>query len=257
MRSIWKGAISFGLINIPVKLYSAVQDSSLDLDMLDKKDHSNIRFKRVSERTGKEVPYENIVRGYLLNDEYITLDEEDFEAADAKKTNSIEIISFVKEDEIDPIYYEKPFYLEPEKSGTKAYAILREALKASGKVGVASFVLRNKETLAVLKPYEKVIMLNRIRFRQEIRDMNELNLPPMSNTKGKEQAMAVQLINQLTEKFNISKYKDEYTDKLLKIIKLKAKGVKPKKTKMKVVHAQTDDLMSMLKASLEKKKKAS
>src|SRR5437870_319381 len=123
MRSIWKGAISFGLINIPVKLYSAVSDSSLDLDMLDKKDHSNIRFKRVNENTGREVAYEDIVKGYRYNDEYVILDENDFRTADAKKTNTIEIIQFVVEKEIDPIYYEQPFYLEPEKSGVKAYAI--------------------------------------------------------------------------------------------------------------------------------------
>src|SRR3954468_9402574 len=158
MKSIWKGTISFGLVNIPVKLYSAVEESSLDLDMLDKKDHSRIRFKRVNETTGKEVPYENIVKGYQLEDKYVVLDNEDFEYADAKKTNTIEIIEFVNSKEIDPIYYEQPFYLEPEKGGVKAYSILRDALAAAGKVGVASFVLRKKETLAVLTPRKKVIV---------------------------------------------------------------------------------------------------
>src|SRR5215213_6913136 len=177
MKSIWKGAISFGLVNIPVKLYSAVQDSSLDLDMLDGKDLSNIKFKRVNANTGKEVPYENIVKGYMYEDEYVVLEREDFEVADAKKTRTIEIINFVNEEEIDPIYYEMPYYIEPEKGGEKAYAIFRDALTESGKVGVGSFVMRNKETLAIVKPYEDALMLERIRFEQEIRDKNELNLP--------------------------------------------------------------------------------
>jgi DNA end-binding protein Ku len=137
----------------------------------------------------------------------------------------------------------------------KAYSLLRDALEASGKVGVTTFVLRNKEGLAILKPYKNVIVLNRIRFQQEIRDTSELNLPPVKNTKPKEMEMANKLVEQLTEKFDISSYKDEYTDKLLKIIKDKAKGKKPTAPKLKVVHKQNDDLMSMLKASLENKKK--
>ena len=134
-RSIWTGSISFGLINIPVKLYSAVQESNLDLDMLDPKDHSNIKFKRVNENTGKEVPYKSIVKGYKINDEYVILEPEDFENADAKKTKTIEILNFSKEDEINSIYYEQPYYLEPDKSGEKAYGLLRDALAASKKIG--------------------------------------------------------------------------------------------------------------------------
>src|SRR6187397_2240392 len=128
MRSIWTGAISFGLINIPVKLFSAVEDSSIDFDMLDKKDHSNIHFKRINASTGKEVPYNNIVKGYKMGARYVVLDEEDFESADVVKTKTIEIISFVDEKEIDPIYYEQPYYLEPDKTGVKAYALLRDSL---------------------------------------------------------------------------------------------------------------------------------
>ncbi len=256
MRPIWTGAISFGLINIPVKLFSAVEESSLDLDMLDSKDHSNIKFKRVNENTGKEVPYENIVRAYKLDDQYVVLDKEDFLAADAKKTKTIEIINFVEESEIDSLYYEQPYYLEPDKTGLKAYGLLRDALAATNKVAVTSFVLRNKESLAILKPYDKVIVLNRIRFAQEIRDISDFNVPPVSKGKSKEQEMALKLIDQLTEDFDISNYKDTYTDKLLKIIKEKAKGKKPKVTKMKVVHStKNEDLMAMLKASLSDKKK--
>jgi len=254
MRAIWTGTISFGLINIPVKLYSAVQDSGLDLDMLDGKDHSHIKFMRVNEDTGKEVKYGDIVKGYKIDDKYVVLDEKDFQAADAEKTKTIDIINFVKESEIDSIYYEQPYYLEPDKGAAKAYALLRDALKASKKVGITIFVLRNKEGLATLKPYENVIVLNRIRFSQEIRDPGELNLPAVSTTKSKEIEMANKLVEQLTEKFDISAFKDNYTDKLLQIIKNKAKGKKQAAPKMKVVHKQGGDLMSMLKASLEGKK---
>ena len=256
MRPIWTGAISFGLINIPIKIFSAVQESSLDLDMLDSKDHSNIKFKRVNESTGKEVPYEQIVRAYKLDDQYVVLDKEDFLAADAKKTKTIEIINFVDEGEIDSLYYEQPYYLEPDKSGMKAYGLLRDSLAATGKVAVTSFVLRNKESLAILKPYDTVIVLNRIRFAQEIRDISEFNVPPLTKGKSKEQEMALKLIEQLSEDFDISEFKDTYTEKLLEIIKQKAKGKKIKQPKMKVVHnTKSEDLMAMLKASLSEKKK--
>jgi len=255
MRPIWKGSISFGLINIPVKLFPAVQESSLNLDMLDSKDHSNIKFKRVNENTGKEVAYSKIVKGFKLDTGYVILEPEDFEAADAIKTKMIEIINFVEEQEIDSLYYEQPYYLEPEKASMKAYALLRDALSASGKVGVTTFVLRNKESLAILKPYKKVIVLNRIRFAQEIREPSELNLPPVSKTKTKEMDMANKLVSQLTEKFNIAKYKDTYTSKLMKRIKEKSKGKKITPPKMRVVKKGNDNLMDMLKASLEGKKR--
>lgn len=256
MRAIWSGSISFGLINIPVKLFSAVQESSLDMDMLDKSDHANIKFKRVNENTGKEVTFSDIVKGYKVDDNYVILEDADFEAADAEKTKTIDIMNFTEEKEIDSIYYEQPYYLGPDKGAMNAYALLRDALQSSKKVAVTSFVLRNKEGLAILKPYKNVIVLNRIRWEQEIRDTSELKLPPVSKTKAKEVDMANKLVDQLTEKFDISAYKDEYTAKLLKIIKDKAKGKKQTAPKMKVVHKQKgDDLMSMLKASLETKNK--
>ncbi|KDN55661.1 non-homologous end joining protein Ku [Flavobacterium seoulense] len=254
MRAIWTGSISFGLINIPIKIFSAIQESTLDMDMLDEKDHANIKFKRVNENTGKEVSFANIVKGYKLEEKYIILEDADFEAADAVKTKTIDIQSFAFEKEINSIYYEQPYYLEPDKGAMNAYALLRDALEKSGKVGVTSFVLRNKESLAILKPYKNVILLNKIRFEQEIRDTADLKLPAVSKAKTKEMDMATKLIDQLTEKFDISNFKDEYTAKLLKIIKNKAKGKKNTTPKLKVVHKQSDDLMSMLKASLEKKK---
>jgi DNA end-binding protein Ku len=257
MRPIWTGSIGFGLVNIPVRLYSAVQNSSLDLDMLDKKDLSNIKFKRVNENTGREVAYKDIVKGYMYNDHYVVLEPDDFLNADAKKTKTIEIVNFVDADEVESIYYEQPYYIEPDKSGARAYALLRDALKTSKKVGLSTFVLRNKESLALIRPYEKALVLNRMRFEEEIRSMDDLNLPPIEKTKPKEQEMAKQLIDQLSDKFDISEFKDTYTEKLLKIIKAKSQGKKLKPVKLKVVHTKNDDLMGMLKASLTKKKKAS
>ncbi len=257
MRSIWTGAIGFGLVNIPVKLYSATQASELDLDMLDKKDLSNIRFMRVNERTGREVAWQNIVKGYLFKDHYVVLTEKDFERASAEKTKTISIQEFIREDEIDSLYYETPYYVEPDKSGVRAYALLREALAKTGKAGLATFVMRSKESLAVLRSSGKVIVLNRIRFAEEIRDISELAVPEKEPVKKAELDMAVTLINKLSGKFRIEKYKDTYTAELMKLIRAKAKGVQIKEPKMKVVHTKTKDLMEQLKASLGKAKRAS
>lgn len=257
MRPIWTGAIGFGLVNIPVKLYSATQASEIDLDMLDKKDLSNIKFMRVNGKTGKEVPWKSIVKGYKMDDKYVVLEEADFEKANAVKTKTIEITDFVLEKEIDSMYFETPYYLAPEKSGSRAYALLKEALLKTGKAGVASFVMRNKESLAVLRAREDVIILNRIRFAEEIRDIKELGIAANSKAKPAEVKMAVSLIEQLSGKFNISKYKDTYTAELLKVIKIKAKnkGAKTPVTHLKVVHNKTKDLMEQLKASLNNKRK--
>lgn len=256
MRPLWTGAIGFGLVNIPVKLFSAVKASELDLDMLDKKDHSNIKFMRVNEKTGKEVAWQNIVKGYKIKDKYVILDDKDFEAANVVKTKVIDISDFVNETEIDSTYYEMPYYLEPDKSGVRAYALLREALQKTGKVGVASFVMRSKGSLAILRVSGDVIILNRIRFAEEIKAIKDLTLPAKSTVKPGELKMAVSLINQLSGKFNISKYKDTYTAQLLKLIKAKAKGGKPASTShLKVVHNKTKDLMEQLKESLGTKRK--
>jgi DNA end-binding protein Ku len=259
MRPLWTGAIGFGLVNIPVKLFSATRASELDLDMLDKKDHSNIKFMRVNEKTGREVNWQNIVKGYKVNNKYVVLDDKDFETANAVKTKVIDISDFVSEAEIDSVYYEMPYYLEPDKQGVRAYALLREALQKTGKVGIASFVMRNKESLAVLRVSGEVIILNKIRFYEEIRPLKELTLPAKSTVKPAELKMAVSLINQLSGKFNIGKYKDTYSAQLLKLIKQKAKGGKPATIgQMKVVHNKTKDLMEQLKNSLStKRKKAS
>ncbi len=258
MRPLWTGAIGFGLVNIPVKLFSATSDSELDLDMLDKKDHAHIRYIRVNEKTGKEIAWENIVKGYKLNNQYVILDDKDFESANAVKTKVIEISDFVDEKEIDSIYFETPYYLAPDKSGDRAYALLREALLKTGKVGIASFVMRNKESLAILRASDNIIILNRMRFAEEVRATNEITVPAKTTVKPGELKMAISLINQLSGKFDIKQYKDTYTAQLLKIIKAKSKGTKTTAAPLKIVHSRTKDLMEQLKASLgNKRKKAS
>jgi len=252
MKAIWTGAIGFGLVNIPIKMYSATQQSDLDLDMLDKKDHSHIKFQRINENTGKEVGWENIVKGYKYNDEYVIITDKDFEKASPQKGKLIEITDFILEEEVESIYFETPYYLEPEKSGEKAYGLLREALEKSGKAALGSFVLRSKEHLCVLKPYKEIVLLNRIRFAEEIRDVSEISVPKQIKPKPAELKMALALIDQLTTKFNIDKFKDTYSEELMKLIKAKAKGVKIKEPTLKVTHRKTTDLMSQLKASLKK-----
>ena len=254
MRAIWTGSIGFGLVNIPVKIYSAIEQSELDLDMLDKKDHSNIKFKRVNENTGKEVTWENIVKGYKMEDQYVILEDEDFVNASPEKTKTIEISEFVSEDEIDGIYFETPYYLSPEKSGVRPYALLRDALAKTGKCGIGTYVLRTRENIALLKPMGDILVLNKLRFSQEIRDTKEIE-PPKTTIKPAELKMAIELIDQLTTEFDISKYKDEYTAKLLKLIHAKAKGKKISAPQMRVVKSDTTDLMSQLKASLGGPKK--
>jgi DNA end-binding protein Ku len=257
MRAIWSGAIGFGLVNIPVKLFSAVQASELDLDMLDKKDHANIKFQRINANTGKEVAWENIERGYKIDDHYVVVTKEDFEKASPEKSKIIEIAEFIDEKEIDSMYYETPYYLQPEKSGSKAYALLRDALKKTGKVGLGTYVLRNRESLVIIKPAEDLLILNKIRFQQEIRDPEELKIPS-GESKPNEIKMAIQLINQLTTDFDIARYKDTYSDKLMKLIHAKDKGKKIKASPLRVVHSRSRDLMSQLKASLQtSKRKAS
>ena len=256
MRAIWTGSLGFGLVNIPIKMFSAVQDSTLDLDMLDSKDHSNIKFKRVNEKTGKEVPWENIVKGFYIDNKYVVLDKTDFEKASPEKTKHIEIKHFVDETEIDSMYFEQPYYLQPDKTGIRAYALLRDALKKTGKAGVALFVMRDREHLCIVKSKGDALVLNRIRSDEEIRSTKELDLPA-GKSKPDELKMAVSLINQLSGPFDIKKYHDDYTERLMKVIKAKSKGKAVPFTPMKVVHSKTKDLMDQLKASLSEKKKAS
>ncbi len=257
MKSVWSGSIGFGLVNIPIKLFSAIESSKLDFDMLDKKDHANIKFKRVNGNTGKEVLWENIVKGYMLDDKYVLLEDKDFKKASPEKTAHIEILQFVKAAEIDSVYFEAPYFIQPEKSGARAYELLREALEKTGKAGLGSFVMREREHVCLIKPYGNILVLNRLRFAEEVRDPAEITTPA-AKPKPAEVKMAVDLIDQLTKPFKPSIFKDDYSDKLMKIIKAKAKNKPIPYKPMKIVHSKTTDLMDQLKASLgTRKKKAS
>jgi DNA end-binding protein Ku len=253
MRTIWKGAIGFGLVNIPVKLFSAVQSSNLDLDMLDGKDHSRIKFQRINEKTKKEVPYGKIVKGYLLKDTYVILDEHDFEDASPEKTKMIELENFVDIAKINPIYYETSYYAAPEKQGKKAYALLLQALIKSKKAGVARFVFRNTENLCVIHPLDDILVVTKIRFQEEIREHDELEVPAKESVTKKELDVGLALIKQYTADFDITSFKDEYSKELLKIIKAKAKGKRATVKKLKPREESGDDLYTQLMQSLGKK----
>lgn len=257
MRSIWSGAISFGLVHIPVHLYSGTEEHALDLDMLHKTDFSPIRYARICKADGKEVPYSDIVKGYEYEKgEYIVLDDADFKSIHAEKTNTIEIVHFASKEEIDSIYFEKPYFLEPGKGADKSYVLLREALTETGKVGVVKFVLRNREHIGIIKPHGNAIILDQMRYASEIRDVEELKLPKAEQANKKELAMALKLIDQLTEEFKADAYKDEYSEVLKQLIDAKIKGVAPhKKGAAGPKPSKVHDIMSLLKASLEEKKK--
>lgn len=250
MRAIWTGAIGFGLVNIPIKIYSATQSSSLDFDMLDRKDHANIKYKRVNENTGKEVEWDNIVKGFMLKDKYIVLEDADFEEAMPEKTKMISLQSFVKLEEIDSIYFDTPYYLEPQKSGEKAYQLLLKALQKSKTAGLGTFVMRNVENLAIIKASDQVLVLNKLRFDEEIRNPDELKIPSSAKISKAEMDMALQLIKMNSNEFNISQFKNEYSKELLKIINQKSKGKRATIRKINVENTKATDLLEKLKASL-------
>jgi DNA end-binding protein Ku len=256
MRSIWTGSIGFGLVSIPVKLYSAVQETRLDLDMLDSRDHAHIKFQRVNENTKKEVPYDKIVKAYKYDDDYVVVEEADFEAAAPEKTKVIEIENFVDIAAVNPMYYETSYYTAPATKKNKAYALLLSALKKSGKAGLARFVLRSTESLCVVHPVENALVVTRIRFAQQIREQEDLELDEKVDVSDKELKMGLALIDQYTEPMDLAKYKDEYHNELLKIIEQKAKGKRPTIKKLKPAKAKGDDLYDQLMSSLTAKKGA-
>ena len=256
MRSIWNGAIGFGLVNIPVKLFSAVQQSNLDFDMLDEKDHAKIKYLRVNEHSQKEVPFDKIVKGYFLKDRYVILDKHDFEEASPEKNKTIEIENFVDINQINPIYYETSYYSQPEKQGKKAYALLLKALIKSNKAGLARFVLRSSENLCIIHPMDNVIVITKIRFAQEVRKTADLVIPDDVTVTKKEMDVGLALIKQYSGDFDLSSYKDEYSAELLKIIKAKAKGKRATVKKLTPKKAVSDDLYEQLMQSLGEKKGA-
>ena len=209
MRSIWKGSIGFGLVNIPVKLYSATEESTLGFITLDKNNNARIRYKKVNEATGKDVKEGDIVKGYKVGENYVILEEDDFKKATPEKYDHLEIVQFVAEKEIDPVYYEKPYYLEPEKSGARAYALLRDALKKEGKAALGPLVYHKREWICLIKPMGDLLVLHRLRFAQEIREAAGLTLPK-ADVKAEEVKMATMLISQLTKPFKPEQFKDEF-----------------------------------------------
>lgn len=259
MRPIWTGAIGFGLVNIPVRLYGATDESTIPFVSLDKHDHARIRYKKVNEKTGKEVAFHDIVKGYEMGKEVVIVDEEDIRKATPEKYDHLSIVQFVKEKEIDARYYEKPYYLAPDKGGDRAYALLRDALAKEGKVAIGPLVFHKREWVCLVKPLEKVLVLHRLRFPEEIRDTNSLTIPE-APIKDAEMKMAISLINQLTQPFKPEEFKDEFSAKLIKVIEAKAKGKGATVKQMKpVTSTSTIDLMEKLKESLKtpSRKKAS
>ena len=196
-RPIWKGTINFGLVNIPVALYSAEADGSLDFDLLDRRDFSRVRYRRVNEKTGREVPWDEIVKGYeYKKGQYVALTDDDFLKANVEATQSIDILDFVDAADISPIYFDKPYYLVPLKSGQRAYALLREVMKRTAKVGIARVVIRSRQHLAALLADGPVLILNLLRFSHELRDPSALDVPEAKSAAGSNQElkMAEQLV---------------------------------------------------------------
>lgn len=256
MKALWKGSISFGLVTIPVRLYSGSITHRIDLDMIRRKDRCAIEYVRVCKKDGKEVPWEAIAKGYKKEDgEYIIVDPTDLAQAMPQKTQTIALFEFVPEVEIPSQYLEKPYIVEPEKNAVKAYVLLREALKKSKKVGLVKFILRNSEHLGLLKVEENAILLIQMRFDQDLHNPAEAKIPTDSNIDPKELTMALHIIDQLTGTFEPEKYTDTYKDELLKIIEQKVKEPERKKivqnTSDKVKKVAADDLLEQLKSSLE------
>jgi DNA end-binding protein Ku len=253
-RAIWSGAINFGLVSVPVKLYTAVKKRDIAFHQVDEKTGARIRNKRVSEKTGREVPYEQIAKGYeVANDEYVVIEPKELEKLDPEMTHTVDIEDFVELDQIDPIYYDHTYYLAPDTGGDKAYALLLKAMKDSGKVAIGRVVIRTKQYLAAIRPYDRALALETMYFPDEIVSLEEIRgLPKQQRLSDRELKMAKQLIDSLATDFDADRYHDEYRKRVQDLIKKKAKGQtvtiheKAKETP-KVV-----DLIEALKASVEK-----
>jgi DNA end-binding protein Ku len=263
-RSIWKGAISFGLVHIPVDLHSAVQNKDLDLTMLDRRDFSPIGFKRYNKTTGKEVAWDDIIKGYqYADDEYVVLSDEDLKRANVKATQTIDIQAFVDAQEVPLTYYEQPYYLAPGRGGDKVYALLRETLRKANKIAIANVVIRTKQHLCALVCIEDTIVLNTLRFPDELRSTDDLELPSKSprasGISDKELQMAMSLVEGMAEDWDPGQYHDTYREDVLALVKRK---IKAKQTKTITLpepeeeESRSDnviDLVALLKQSLGKK----
>jgi DNA end-binding protein Ku len=260
-RAVWKGAIAFGLVNIPVDLYPGARSTSFDLDWIDKRDMSPVGYQRINKVTGKPVPKEEIVKGYEYDDgRYVILTDADFKAANPKATQTVEIVGFVDADAIDPAYYETPYRLAPGKRGEKGYALLRDTLKDTHKVGIAHVVLRTKQYLAAVVPVGDALSLEILRWHNEILDPAEFALPKKPGVSEKELALAKRLVADMTEEWKPEKYKDTYRAQLTQEIERRVKEGKtetvtqaPREGGAERRGAQVIDLMAALQRSLEGK----
>ncbi|MEY2409977.1 MAG: end-binding protein Ku [Verrucomicrobiota bacterium] len=254
MRPIWKGSISFGLINIPVSLFPATRREELKFRLLRAGDLSPVNYKRVAEADGKEVPWDQVVKGYEYEkDKFIVLKEEDFQRVDVEATQTVDIIDFVALSEINPMFFHKPFYMEPTKAGSKAYVLLRETLRDTGKVGVAKVVIKTRQYLAAVKPTGNALLLELMHFANELIEPDQLHLPAKADVRKSELEMAKALVNQLTDKWEPSRYKDEYRSALLDLIdkKVASGGRMPKTAKApKEPTGNMIDLAEVLRRSL-------
>jgi DNA end-binding protein Ku len=254
-RAIWKGSISFGLVNIPIALYPATRREELKFRLLRKSDLSPVNYKRVAEKDGKEVSWDQIVKGYEYErGKYVVLKDEDFERVDLEATQTVDIQDFVEQEEIDPIFFYKPYYLEPQKGGDKAYALLRDALKDSGKVGIAKVVIKTREYLAGVKPEDGVLVLELMHFADELADLGKLHMPKKIEVGKREMNMAKSLIDSMSSKWNPEKYRDDYREALMEVIEEKVEaGGKEIEEKPKKAPKPTKviDLVSVLQKSLE------
>jgi DNA end-binding protein Ku len=263
-RGLWKGAISFGLVNVPVELYSAQKRSSeLDLTMLDRRDMAPVGYKRVNKANGKEVPWDDVVKGYEYEDgRYVVLSEEDFRRANPELSKTVDIVAFVERADIAPHYYETPYYLGPAKRGEKAYALLRDALRKAGKVGIAMVVIRTKQYLAALVPEGEALMLNTLRYGSELKTAGDLDIPEKlrgAKVTAKELDMALRLIDDMSDEWRPEKYHDTYHEDLLKRIEEKVKAgqteqlTEPAKEPTAAKGGEVIDLMALLRKSVEKR----
>ena len=253
-RSIWSGAISFGLVNVPIKLYSAVSRKTVRFNQLNAETGNRIQQKRVDPETGEEVGYDQIVKGYeLTKDRYVVLTPEELDALDPVRTRTIDIEDFVDQEEIDPVYYDHPYYLVPDKGATKAYGLLLGAMKQSGKVAIARVVLRSNEQLVAIRPSDDVLMMETMIFHDEVVPSDNIDdLPESKELKAtdRELKMAQQLIDSLSSEFDPSRYHDEYREKVLELIEQKARGEEIAVQPEAPQPARVPDLMAALEASL-------
>jgi len=256
MRAIWKGSISFGLVNVPISLYPATTQKELSFHLLRKSDLSPIKYKRVAEADEKEVPWDQIVKGYEYEKgRFVVLAAEDFRRADVEATQTIDVVEFVHLKEIDPVFFDKPYYLEPQKQGAKAYALLREALKKTEMVGIAKVVLKTRQHLAAIKPEQNALVLELMHFAEELVSQNTLQIPGESSIGGREMQMASELVDRLSNRWEPEKYTDDYQHALLELIQKKiASGGKTPAGKEPSKRSPTKviDLVSVLQQSLEK-----